>query len=124
MSKVNLWLDEKDVTTLLELLNQDPYKNLRATIEGQLNESPQFVEKAKEYQQVAALLSMDLDLLYEIAHEATNPDAKKLIGHIELLHSNKEKMISDKEVRQRRYYAAAMLFRLPPGSIKSDKIER
>ncbi len=122
MSKVNLWLDEKDVAVLSKLLaNADLYE-LKETIDGQAQASSQFVEKAKEYQQVAALLSLDIDTIYEIAHSTTNPVAKDLVGQIDLLYKDKEETVRNKESRERRYNAASFLFGLPTGSIRSDKI--
>lgn len=134
MGKVNLWLDDEDVDRLLSILTDEvhhsdkqtpEFKNaerLMLLINGQRRESPQFVEKATEYQQVCALLCQDVDVCYEIAHSTTNPDGKKLQAQIDLLHEHKQDMITNKESRERRYAAALALYSLPPGAIRSDRI--
>ena len=133
MSKVNLFLDDEDVDLLLNLLTdrihhldkQTPefpnVEKLMLVINGQRSESSKFVEKANEFKEVAALVCMDLDLLNDIASD-TSLTADKLRKQIEHTVKQKDEMIADASVRSSRYSAASMLFSLPPGSIRSDKV--
>lgn len=65
-------------------------------------------EKAIEYQQVAALLSLDIDVLCEFLD--SDITVEELKAQIILLKENRDSMIADPEVRKRRYNAAAMIF--------------
>lgn len=133
MSKVNLFLDGEDVDLLLNLLTDRIHhldkhtpefpnvEKLMLVINGQRSESSKFVEKATEYREVAGLVCMDLDLLNDIASD-TKLTAEELRKHIEYVVKKKDEMIADASVRIMRYYAAAMIFNLPPGSIRSDKV--
>ncbi len=133
MSKVNLFLDDEDVDLLLNFLTdkichldkQTPEflnaEKLMLVIIGQRNESSKFVEKANEFKEVAGLVCMDLDLLKDIASD-TSLTADKLRKQIEHTVKQKDEMIADASVRSRRYYAASMIFSLPPGSIRNDVV--
>jgi len=134
MAKVNLWLDEKDVNRVLEALTKvvsdEPgktpkfhaFNNLVLLIQGQAKASSNFVEKSKEYQQVAALVCGDVDILHEVASDKSL-DAEALRSHINLTYELKEKAISDPKDRENRFNAGMMLFNLPPGSVRCDTIK-
>jgi len=66
-------------------------------------------EKAEEYQQVAALVCMDIDTLLEISQQPENT-VKDLQDQIALLHEMKEDIIKNPEKRKSRYNAACALF--------------
>lgn len=65
-------------------------------------------EKALEYQQVAGLLCMDIDVLAEIAED---PDItlEDLLWQIKDLQEKKDDMITNKESRESRYAAVALI---------------
>ena len=66
-------------------------------------------EKAVEYQQVAGLLCLDIDVLVKVC-EADGMTAEEMLWHIRDLRDKKNEMIRDKKVREGRYAAATMLF--------------
>lgn len=68
-------------------------------------------DKAIEYQQVAALTCLDIDLLADIA-EDKSMTADQLRDQIVHLKELKDKLISDKADRESRYSAACMIFSL------------
>jgi len=66
-------------------------------------------EQAWEYQQVAGLLCLDIDVLVTVC-EAKGTTAEEMLWQIRDLRDKKNKIISDKVTRQNRYAAASMLF--------------
>lgn len=62
-------------------------------------------EKAREYQEVAALVCLDLDALLEIA-ATPGITARELAEQIRYTHERKEELISSPTARERRYRAA------------------
>lgn len=66
---------------------------------------------AEEYQQVAALVCLDIDLLAKIA-ENEDLDAEFLRGSIRLLKEKKDALINDPEVREMRFGSTQLLFNL------------
>lgn len=66
-------------------------------------------EKALEYQQVAGLLCMDIDVLVDCC-ECEGMTTDDMLWQIRDLRDKKDEMIRDKEARESRYAAAAMLF--------------
>lgn len=68
-------------------------------------------EKATEYQQVAALVCMDLDML-KILSERSDMTLEELKEHISIIVENKEQLINDSKIRQSRYQAASLVFGL------------
>lgn len=66
-------------------------------------------EKAIEYQQVAGLLCLDIDVLADVC-EADGMTAEDMLWHIRDLRSKKDEMIRNKAAREGRYVAAAVLF--------------
>lgn len=74
--------------------------------------------KAEEYQQVAALLCLDIDLLAEAIDE--NTSREDLLWWLNDLVEKKNDMISNTASRESRYTASAMLFSLsatPPRDV-------
>jgi hypothetical protein len=78
-------------------------------------------EKAREYQEVAGLLCIDIDMLSDLA---AMPDVtyERLRLGIERLKEKKDQVITDAETRERRYAACEALYSLPRGAIRSDRI--
>lgn len=72
---------------------------------------PQHAEKAFEYQQVAALLCMDIDLLVEVCKDP-NLSKEDILWQINDLKDKKDKITTDKKVRDDRFSAAHFLFGL------------
>ena len=65
-------------------------------------------EKAIEYQQVAGLLCLDIDVLVDVC-ESDGMTAEDMLWQIRDLRDKKDEMIRDKSSRESRYAAAAML---------------
>ena len=65
-------------------------------------------QKATEYKQVAALLCLDIDMLYEIMESRAS--CGEIAWHIRDLKDKKDKMLSDKREREMRYSAAEAVF--------------
>ena len=78
-------------------------------------------EKAIEFQQVAALVCQDLDILLSIAeHE---DDLVSLKKQIQMMHQAKEKYINDPRERQLRYNAVCMILgAVALGMVRNDPI--
>ena len=70
-------------------------------------------EKAWEYQQVAGLLCMDIDLLDKCVDESMSKE--EIIWQVRDLVEKKNDMITNKESRDDRYSAAAFLVFLTGG---------
>lgn len=70
--------------------------------------------KAEEYQQVAALLCLDIDLLAEAIDE--NTSREDLLWWLNDLVEKKNDMISDAASRESRYVASSMIFSLAANS--------
>lgn len=68
-------------------------------------------EKAIEYQQVAGLVCMDLDLLNDLANSSDSLEDLKY--HVNFYHARKNVYISDKKEREQQYALTQMLFSLP-----------
>lgn len=68
-------------------------------------------EKFDEYQQVAAITCLDLDLLKDLADDSTIT-LKELKDYIIHIHEQKEKMVADGGARINRFNTSALLFRL------------
>ena len=66
-------------------------------------------EKAAEYQQIAALVCLDLDVLKDIAEQPNNT-ADQLVKQILFTWEKKEKLIQDAQHRKSRYEAASLIF--------------
>jgi Fe-S oxidoreductase len=64
--------------------------------------------KAIEYQQVAGLLCMDIDILVDVCD--SDMPVEDILWQIRDLRDKKDEMIRDKVARESRYAAAAMLF--------------
>jgi hypothetical protein len=80
-------------------------------------------DKAKEYQEVAALLALDIDTLYDVSRDE-KLTADELRWHIALIHEMKESAINDAKGRQERYEACNLLFSLAAGGhIRSTPLE-
>lgn len=73
--------------------------------------------QAFEYQQVAGVLCLDIDVLRDIVTNNENMTKEEVIEQIQLLVDNKNELINNKEVRESRWAAAHLLFNLPRGSI-------
>jgi len=78
-------------------------------------------EKALEYQQVAALVCEDIEILVDIASNP-NKTAEQLRAQIKLLKEQKDKLIADREHREMRYNAACVLYSIPKGMIRNDPV--
>ena len=72
-------------------------------------------EKAIEYQQVAGLLCMDIDLLVDCC-ECDGMTKDDMLWQIRDLRDKKDEITVDKEAREGRYTAAAMLFSVAKSS--------
>ena len=66
---------------------------------------------SEQYQQVAALVCLDLDTLLESSRDKyiTLVELKE---QIKLIHSMKDQMIVDEDLRETRYATACILFNL------------
>lgn len=73
---------------------------------------PKLQEKLREYQQVAALLCLDIDLLVDVC-EAKNLTADELLRQIHDLQDKKDQLLRSNATREQRYSAAAALFSRP-----------
>jgi len=62
-----------------------------------------------EYQQAAAIMSLDIDVIAQIAQSHKN-DTEMLYQQIMLLKERKDKVINDPELREMRYGAACAVF--------------
>jgi predicted transcriptional regulator len=71
-------------------------------------------DKILEYQQVAALLSSDIDVLAKVA-EKKDWDADQLREFIFRLKKNKDLLISDAKTRNMRYNAFSTISQIPKG---------
>ena len=69
---------------------------------------------SEEYQQIAALVCLDLDTLLEVSTDR-DITLEELREQIKLTHSLKEEMIVDSDIREKRFNMAVMLFNLPKG---------
>lgn len=79
-------------------------------------------EKAEEYQQVAALVSFDLDLLSQLA-DNPNITLDKLRGQIKYTVKRKEEIILDAKVRRDRYNATSAIFSaMASGRVRSTPV--
>lgn len=78
-------------------------------------------DKAFEYQQVAALVCNDIDIMWQVVQK-DDMSKEDIIAQIRLLVDNKNEMIKNKEVRDRRWHAANLLFSLPRRSVVATKI--
>ena len=80
-------------------------------------------EKALEYQQVAALACLDIDLLSDIC-EQEDMTLERLKAQIRLVKGNKDDMISDPRSRNKRYTAATLVFgAVAEGLVWSESLE-
>jgi hypothetical protein len=66
-------------------------------------------EQALEYQQVAGLLALDIDMAWKMA-QGDPEDTKMLFWIIKDLKEKRDKAISNPEVRQKRYQASSLVF--------------
>lgn len=71
-------------------------------------------EKAYEFQQVAALVCIDVGTLYTLS-KRRDATLESLQAHIEMVHENMIKLQTDKEHRDMRYDASCMLFSMIQG---------
>lgn len=79
-------------------------------------------QQASEYQQVAGLLCMDIDVLVDCC-ESDGMTAEKMLWHIRDLKQKKDEMISNKKARESRYAAAAFLVACTQsGMVRTDEI--
>lgn len=79
-------------------------------------------DKALEYRQVAAIVCMDLDLLADIAGDESL-SLEDLRKQVQYVHSKKEELINDPDVRARRFGAASMVFGMAAaGMIRSTPL--
>lgn len=69
-------------------------------------------EKCEEYQQVAALMALDLDLLQTVS-KRKDMTLDQLREHIVYTIEKRDEMINNPESRKQRYLSAAMLFSIP-----------
>lgn len=69
-------------------------------------------EKCIEYQQVAALISLDLDLLHSVSNrqDLTLDDLRE---HIAYTIEKRDEAVSNAEARKQRYHMTSMLLNLP-----------
>lgn len=67
------------------------------------------MSEVTEYQQVAALLAMDIDILATVAEDNSH-DANFLQAMIFRLKKNKDLLITDDKHREMRYNATAKVF--------------
>ncbi len=68
--------------------------------------------KVTEYQQVAAILAMDINVLAGAA-EFKKDDPEFLLGLINRLKEDKDKLINDPEAREMRYNSMCQIFSIP-----------
>jgi len=79
-------------------------------------------EMAREFQQVAALVCQDVDILNDIASQS-DVTLESLRAQVELLHSNKERAIKDKEWREMRFDAAIRIWgAVSAGLVRSEAV--
>lgn len=78
-------------------------------------------EKAIEYQQVAGLVCMDIDLLWDIVNDE-DITKEEILLQIKTLVDDKNEIIANKEVRERKWAAANLLFSLPRGIVMSTPL--
>lgn len=79
-------------------------------------------EEAEEYQQVAALVCMDLDILLECAN-CGDMTAEELVAQIRHAHEQKESMTADPKIRQSRYEAASIIWNaVAQGHVRSEPL--
>lgn len=80
-------------------------------------------DKASEYQEVAALVCNDLDLLLEVAKDPII-SADSLRRQIEFFHAQKEMYINDPKHRCRMYEAACLVFgAAAAGLVRNDAVK-
>ena len=73
---------------------------------------PECTERCAEYQQVAALISLDLDLL-AIVSRRKNITVDELRKHIQFTIEKRDDLVNNAELREQRYRMAEMLLKLP-----------
>lgn len=78
--------------------------------------------KMVEYQQVAALVCRDIDVLVEVIGSHPNMEAKELREHIHYLKKMKDEAINDKKIREMRFNAGVFLASIPKGMIRSIEL--
>ena len=98
---MDAWPDGKEVATALRNVEKGLIK-----VKRELGEEDEYVD---EYQQVAAILALDIDTLATVA-ENDEFDADFLRVMIVRLKRNKDLAISDAKVRESRYNAINMIF--------------
>lgn len=78
-------------------------------------------EQALEYQQVAALVCLDLNCLLKACNICnTLEELRKQVAHV---HKMKEELISNKEIRESRYNAARIISSaVAAGEISCEKV--
>ncbi len=79
-------------------------------------------EKSEEYQEVAALVCMEIDILFDISQQE-GITVEELKEGIIFLHNNKEEIIKDAEKRKMRYNAGCLLFEAAKaGLVKNNPV--
>lgn len=71
-------------------------------------------DKAVEYQQVAGLLCLDIDLMADCCNES-DMTKEEILWHVNDLVKKKNLYTTNKEEREKQYTLTAMLFNIPKG---------
>ena len=73
-------------------------------------------EKSFEYQQVAALLAIEIEMKHEMVHHRDDWTKEQLIEVFDELAEEREKVISNQEYRENKWHNMSLLFSLPVSS--------